>query len=308
MIVAVSLNPALDVTYRLDSPLEIGGTNRVADVAIRPGGKALNVARVLQQLDCAVRVVAPLGGQAGDSLSREAARHGIDGAWVAVAGQTRRTVVVWETASGVATTLSEPGPLLTTAEWCDIASAVQRLMPADALVISGSVSPGLPADAIAQLVGIGRSSATPVVVDTSSGALSAAIDAGAGIVKPNRDELSALLGRAVGGTTNDIVRAADELRAGRGVAVVASDGPSGLIALTPNGRWRARPPLIHGANATGAGDACVAGLVAATLDGEGWPKVVRLAAALGAAAARQPVAGEVGDYHDLYTATHVEEL
>lgn len=308
MIVAVSLNPALDVTYRLESPLVIGGTNRVGDVASRPGGKALNVARVLQQLGHSVRVVAPVGGQAGDSLRREAARHGVDGAWVDVAGETRRTVVTWESGSGVATTLNEPGSPLTTNEWNDIAAAVERLMPADALVISGSVAPGLPGDAILQLVGIGRSSATPVVVDTSSQALSAAIDAGAAIVKPNREELAALLGRAVGGTTNDLVTAAEELRDGRDVAVVASDGPSGLIAVTPHGRWRSRPPLIHGANATGAGDACVAGLVAATLDGDSWPKVVRLAAALGAAAARQPVAGEIGDYHDLYTATHVEEL
>ena len=308
MIVAISLNPALDVTYRLDSPLEIGGTNRVSNVAIRPGGKALNVARVLQHLHHSVRVVAPLGGPTGDLIRHEAAGHGLDGAWVEVASETRRTVVSWEAGSGVATTLSEPGSLLTTSEWYEISAAVQRLLPADMLVISGSVAPGLPDDAIAQLVGFGRSSGTRVVVDTSSPTLATVIEAGATIVKPNRGELVALLGRAVGGTSNDLVIAAEELRAGRGIAVVVSDGPSGLIAVTPTGRWRARPPLIHGANATGAGDACVAGLVAATLAGDGWPQVVRFAAALGAAAARQPVAGEVGDYQDLYTATHVEEL
>lgn len=308
MIVAVSLNPALDITYRLDTPLDVGGTNRVAEVTVRPGGKALNVARVLGELNRSVRVVAPAGGTTGTSMRREAVSCGIDGVWVPVAGQTRRTVVTWDRASGVATSLNEPGPEISGSEWNGLLGAVGRLMPADALVVSGSVSPGLPVDAVAQIVQIGNAAAIPVVVDTSSPTLLAAIDAGATIVKPNRDEIAGVLGRDVGATSADVVAAAEELRAGGRVCVVASDGPNGLVAVTPNGRWRAEPPRLGGVNATGAGDACVAGLVAAMLDGDDWPGVLRLSAALGAAAARRPVAGEVGDYGDLYAATHVEEL
>ena len=82
-------------------------------------------------------MVAPVGGHAGDEFRREATRYRLDGEWVAVAGETRRTVVTWDPGGGVATTLSEPGSLLSGNEWHEIAAAVERLWPADALVIAG---------------------------------------------------------------------------------------------------------------------------------------------------------------------------
>ena len=311
MIVCVSLNPALDVTYRLDAPLELGGTNRVADVALRPGGKGINVARVLGHVGKHARVVAPLGGATGERVRGEADRLGVDGAWVDVAAETRRTVVAWEVGSGVATTLSENGAPLTAGDWRGIVAAVEELLPADAVVVSGSVPAGLPPDAIAQITHLASASGALVVVDTASPTLGAAIDAGASIVKPNRDELSSLLARSIGRSVRDLADAAHEFRAGRDVAVVASDGMCGLVAVTASGAWHAQPPAISTGNATGAGDACVAGLVAATLDHAPWPSVIRRGAAFGAAAAREPVAGEVGDLADLdgvESATLVEEL
>ena len=308
MIVCVSLNPALDVTYRLDAPLELGGTNRVADVAMRPGGKSVNVARVLGQLGQAARVVAPLGGPTGERLRCEAERFGVDGVWVDVLAETRRTVVAWEAGSGVATTLSEHGASLTTDDWRAIVTAVESVLPAAAVVVSGSVPVGLPDDAIAQITDLARRSGARVVVDTSSPTIGAAIEAGASIVKPNRDELVALLGRPIGQRVGDLADAAAELRAGRDVAVIASDGMRGLVAVTPDAARRAQPPAITGGNGTGAGDACVAGLVAAIVDDAPWRDVLRRGAAVGAAAAREPVAGEVGDFDGLYAATLVEEL
>jgi hypothetical protein len=49
MIVTVTLNPAIDVTYRLPR-LTVGEVHRVAEVTTRLGGKGVNLARVLHQL------------------------------------------------------------------------------------------------------------------------------------------------------------------------------------------------------------------------------------------------------------------
>jgi tagatose 6-phosphate kinase len=308
VIVAVALNPALDVTYRMVGPLAFGATNRVASVEQRPGGKALNVARVLGQLGHPARVVAALGGMTGDVVADLAKRLGIDGAWVTVSGETRRTVLAWDEVSGVATSLNEPGAPLSPGEWRSIVATVGELLPADAVVVSGSTAPGIPGNGIAELAALARRSGSPTIFDTSAAALQAAIDARATVVKPNRDELVEILERPIGNSLESVADAATELRAGRDVAVVASDGERGLVAVTAAGRWRAKAPAIARANATGAGDACVAGIAAGLAAGAPWAQRLRLAAALGAAAARQHVAGEVGDYEDVYNATTVEEL
>src|SRR5918995_863534 len=96
VILAVALNPALDLTYELDVPLRVGRVNRVTAVHVRPGGKALNVARVLVRDGRAVMIVGPCGGATGQSLVSSAAAYDVNARWVPIAGETRRTLAVWE--------------------------------------------------------------------------------------------------------------------------------------------------------------------------------------------------------------------
>jgi len=76
-------------------------------------------------------------------------------------------------------------------------------------------------------------------------------------------------------------------------AVVVSDGPRGLYADTPDGRWRAVPAEVVGGNPTGAGDAVVAALALGVVSGWDWPRALVEAAALSAAAVGHPVAGRI---------------
>lgn len=302
MILAVALNPALDITYELDGPLAVGRTNRVARSRTRPGGKALNVARVLRQLGRAVVVVAPAGGATGEELRAAAAVHDLEVRWTAVAGPTRRTVAVWDRSAAEVTPLNEPGAPLTADEWRSLTAAVAGTGPVDAVVLSGSLPPGVPDDAYATLVRAAAERGAATFLDTDGRGLLPGVRAHPTAVKPNRDEL-----RAVSGDDLDLPAAARRLRDLGAGAVVASDGPRGLFAATPDGDWVARPPAVAGGNPTGAGDACVAGLVAATLDGRPWPERLRWGAALGAAAVAAPAAGEFEpeDFQRLLAATAV---
>ncbi|MYQ47787.1 1-phosphofructokinase, partial [Streptomyces sp. SID4985] len=75
-------------------------------------------------------------------------------------------------------------------------------------------------------------------------------------------------------------------------AVVASLGPEGLLAVTPEGHWRATPPAPLRGNPTGAGDAAVAGLLSGLVEHLPWPDRLTRAVALSAAAVLAPAAGE----------------
>ncbi|GAA4632375.1 1-phosphofructokinase family hexose kinase [Actinoallomurus vinaceus] len=269
MIVTVTPNLALDVTYELPELLP-GETHRVENVHARAGGKGVNVARVLHTLGHDVLVIGLAGGATGTALRADLDAAGLAHDLVPIAGETRRTVTV--VAGGDATLLNEPGPTITPEEW---AALEARIPDADVVVISGSLPPGVPADAVARLA----RRDVPVIVDTSGEPLRHAAPY-AWAVKPNADELAELTG------TDDPVAAARSLGA---PAVVVSLGAEGLLAVVGDDVHRAAPPQVVSGNPTGAGDAVVAALAAGI--GSPWPSLLKDAAALSAAAVLAPVAG-----------------
>jgi tagatose 6-phosphate kinase len=309
MFLAVALNPALDVTYEVPR-LDPGATHRVGRPRVRAGGKGVNVARVLHAVGETAHVIGFAGGRAGQAVEEELTAAGVAATLVPVAGETRHTVTVVETAIGVATLLTEPGPTVTTAEWRDFADRFSDLARmARAVVLAGSLPPGLPADAYAVLIrAAGQadrsdwsdwSDRAPVLLDADGPALREGARAGPAIVKPNADELAAATGHADPGLGAAALR---ELGAG---AVVVSAGAAGMTAVTKAGAWRVSSPEPVVGNPTGAGDAAVAALARGMAAGsaqpdrhEFWPDLLRDAVALSAAAVAAPVAGQID--HDTY--------
>ncbi|MDH6228839.1 1-phosphofructokinase family hexose kinase [Streptomyces sp. MJP52] len=287
MILTVTLNAALDVTYGVDA-LRPRTSHRVGTTHRRAGGKGVNVARVLAARGYGATVTGLVGGPTGallrDDLRTVANLHD---ELVAVSGTSRQTVTVVSRDDGDATVFNERGPHVAPREWrtfTDRFASLVRDVPVVALC--GSLPPGLPSDAYARLVRIAARAGALTVLDTGGPPLLAALDAGPDVVKPNAAELAAATG------CEDVVVAARRLRALGARAVVVSSGPDGLHALTPDGGWRAAPPERLAGNPTGAGDACVAALAAGLADGRRWPDVLREAVALSAAAVPCPVAGD----------------
>lgn len=298
MILTVTLNTALDITYRVRS-LRPHASHRVSEVTERPGGKGVNVARVLAALGYEVTVTGFTGGATGRVVQEKlAAVPGVVDALVPVSGATRRTVAVVDDRSGDTTQLNEPGPTITPSEWSAFLAAYDDLLPAaSAVALCGSLPPGVPVGAYAGLVRTARSFAVPVLLDTSGEALRRGVAARPDIIKPNADELAELTG------SHDPLRATQDARRRGAGAVVASLGPEGLLALTREGRWRATPPTPVRGNPTGAGDAAVAGLLSGLVEHLPWPTRLTRATALAAATVQTPVAGEFdrGVYEELLT-------
>lgn len=314
MIVTVTLNPAVDVTYVVDR-LVPGEVHRVREVVEHPGGKGINVARVLHQLGRPVTATGLLGGAVGDQIEAALDDLGLPARFARLTdGATRRCVTVVDTAgdetvgnvvnnivhdivddpvgstdtivNNRATVLNEPGPLITPAGWTD---AQQQMSAATAgasvVVMSGSLPRGVPPTAYADLA----ASNTPhrCLVDASGPGLLSAAAAGVGVLKPNAEELRDATGHA-----DPVDGARTLLDAGAG-AVVVTLGRAGMIAVTGDQVWRAHQPEHLVGNPTGAGDAAAAALAAGLAAGQAWPDMLREAVAWSAAAVPVAYAGEV---------------
>jgi tagatose 6-phosphate kinase len=296
MILVVSLNPALDVTHHVDG-VDWSGVNRPGQVRARPGGKGLNVAQALLALGCDALVLGLAGGVTGDVVRAGLAEAGVAARFAGIAGETRRTFAVVDTARHETALFNEPGPAVSESEWSAVIVMYQEaLAGSSAVVLSGSLPGGLPEDSYAVLAARAAAAGVPVVLDADGPALLRGATAGPAIVKPNRAELERTVGRplpAPGGTGRAaIAGAAGELRAAGAQAVVVSLGGDGLLAVTGEGTWHAAPPALAAGNPTGAGDAVVAGLARGLAHGTPWPERLRQATALGTAAAAAPAAGQ----------------
>lgn len=284
MILTVTLNLALDITYHLGA-IRWGQTNTVEEVAERAGGKGVNVARVLHTLGEEVAVTGLVGGGPGEAARAELAQAGIRDCSVAVAAPSRRTIMVVEP-DGAATGFSEAGGPITSDEWQRFLVRYRDLIAgADAVVLSGSLPRGVPDDAYARLTRLAARKEIPVLLDAGGAALAHGVAAAPAIVKVNAEELASIE------PGEDRQRAARAVAARGPEAVVVSEGPAGMLAVTRRGLWHAAPPTELVGNPTGAGDAAAAALIAGALAGTEWPDRLADAVALSAAAVCAPHAG-----------------
>ncbi len=319
MILVACLNPALDITHEV-AAVDWAGINRPATVHDRPGGKGLNVARTLHALGMDVLVTGLAGGITGAGVAAALGVLGVRAAFTPVAGETRRTFTVVDGRRGTAA-FHEAGPAVSAAEFAAFLATYQAMLAgADAVVLSGSLPPGLPDGTYATLVEAAGAAGVPAVLDAHGEALRLGAAAGPAIVKPNLSELEALAGRSLlagagagQAPVADLAAVADaagELCAAGAGAVVVTAGPDGLLAVTGDGGWRARPAAAVAGNATGAGDAVAAALAHGLVLGRPWDERLRHAVALGAATAAAPVAGEFRgeDYLGTLGAVTVEHV
>lgn len=262
--VTVTCNPAVDHTLSIPN-FTAGAVNRVAHERCHPGGKGVNVAAALADAGHRVAVTGFLGRDNAAPFTAMFAAHGIADAFVRLDGATRTGIKIADPARHLTTDINFPGLSPSAADLAELSARLDRLY-ARIVVLAGSLPPGVEPAFYGQLtealVGRGRR----VVVDTSGEPLRKALAARPHVVKPNQHELETLLGRPLDGLAA-IIAAARELIAGGVEEVVVSMGKDGACFVGRGDVVVARPPAVTVASTVGAGDAMVAGLVAAELEG-----------------------------------------
>lgn len=261
MIVTLTLNPSLDRTIEVDR-LVRGTMTRAASVRLDPGGKGVNVSRALLANQVPSVAVVPVGGPDGEQLVRLLEADAIPHRAVRVAGRTRSNVTIAEP-DGVVTKLNEPGEPLSGAELDAVADAVLgETESASWVVACGSLPPGVPAGIYAQMCEFFTRAGVRVAVDASGPALPVAVEANPILIKPNREELAEAVGWPVG-SLGDVVEAAGQLRRRGAGTVLASLGADGAVLVEEDGVTVGEAPVTGARSTVGAGDALLAGFLAA---------------------------------------------
>ena len=265
MIVTCTPNPSLDRTLEVDR-LRRGQVQRLTAARVHPGGKGVNVARALHRNGHAVHAVVPIGGPEGDHFAALLRAVGVPMTTVAIDASIRVNVTVTE-ADGTTTKLNAEGAPLTP-------DARQRLWSVTVGVADGhgwvagcgSLPPGAGDDFYADLVERGRAAGCRTAIDASGPALAEAVAAGPSLIKPNYHELSELTGAPLT-TFGDAVDAAQNL-CDRGVgAVLVSLGVDGALLVTASDVWYGDSAPVTVRSTVGAGDALLAGFLAAGASG-----------------------------------------
>ena len=280
MIVTVTPNPSVDRTLRIPT-LTRGEVIRALSATAEAGGKGINVSRALATQGHPTTAVVPLS-EASAAVMQALLRGAAPLEVVPIAGDIRVNVSVVEDDATV-TKLNEPGPRLGDDEVNELLRRTAVLGAGASWVVGcGSLPPGAPADFYSQLAQVAPAGAR-VAIDADGPALRAAIGQKIALVKPNHSELEGLVGRSLP-TLGDVVEAADELLA-RGVeGVLVSLGPDGAVLVDRTGAHHAEARIADVLNPVGAGDALLAGYLAAGAGGD----ALGIAVAWSVAACRSP--------------------
>ncbi|MFQ3787962.1 1-phosphofructokinase [Halomonas sp. A29] len=311
-VLTLTLNPALDLSVSLER-LVPGKVNRTRETHLTAAGKGVNVARVLADLGHDVTVSGFLGADNDGPFLRAFEAMEVEDAFLRVPGETRINAKLAE-ADGRVTDINGPGTAIDATAWQRLLDGLDtrigdpRRRP-DAVVIAGSLPPGVTPGNLAELTARLREAGLPVWVDTSGEALTQAIHARPTGVKPNEQELATWAGNTLDTSESRLAAALRLYAAGIEEAVVSA-GPAGVLWVSHRGAWQAMPPRLTVASTVGAGDTLLAALLHGVLSGHPPDQALRLATALSAESVRHLGVGNLhaDDFPQLQQQTRVRRL
>ena len=293
MIITVTPNAALDKTIQVPS-LQIGMRHRGAHGFVAPGGKGINVARALLLLQQPVIATGLAGGETGARIQRELDAEGILNDFAQIAGESRSSTVLIDPTTGNQTEIIENGPSVTAAE---LEALLERLeyvaRDASIIVLAGSLPRDVPegwyADAIKRL----RRTGAEIVLDSEGEPLRLGIAAEPHLVAPNQREAEELVGHEFSGDA-DLMDALDAIADMGARSVLITNETGAWALLRENGqerRLRVSVPRVEALSSVGAGDALLAGYLAARRRDAAPEEALRQGVACGTASTLVPGAG-----------------
>lgn len=287
MIATVTLNPSLDETVTVEE-LVIDETNRWTSLRRDPGGKGINVSRVIHELGGETVAYGFIGGIDGETLKHLLRQQKVPFDFTPIREEIRTNFIITDLKTRRQTRIDAPGPYIYRDELDSLINKLINIRPQPSfLVFAGSVPPGIPDNIYQQLIEIARNNGIKTVLDSDGKWLKKGIKGKPNIIKPNLHEAEELLKTELRSETK-IVQAAKTLVSQDIEVVVISRGKDGLIVATDKEILKAVPPRVEIRSTVGAGDSAVAGLVLKLSQGYEIKEACRWAAAAGTAATLTP--------------------
>jgi tagatose 6-phosphate kinase len=318
LILAAGLTPAWQYVLKFDH-LNVGEVNRARHSQWFASGKAVNVGLALHHLGASATTLSYSGGATGELLEAEFASTKAQARWVKSATPTRVCTTLIDRASGHTTELVENSAPVSAAELqaFDEAFAAEAAS-AGVIVFSGSLPNGTPKDFYRRLLDRAASNcpalktdgSTKLVLDIRGPELLECLSRRPLLVKPNREELGATVGRRLG-TDADLLAAMREINSAGAEWVLVTSGPDAAWLTSASETWRVTPPQgIANVNPIGCGDCVAAGIAFGLSQGMPVTECVRLGQATAAANLEQMTSARfaANRVRELLTATNCERV
>ncbi|WP_462420697.1 1-phosphofructokinase [Salinicoccus sp. Marseille-QA3877] len=277
MIYTVTFNPSVDYIMRVDQFKE-GELNRTARTEKYPGGKGINVSRVLKELGANTTALGFTGGFTGDYIKSELDRRSILHDFIEVSGETRINVKL---KTSLESEINADGPKISDDKFKTLEEKLSRLRPEDHVIFAGSV-PGGHKDAYKRLAGRLYENGIPFSIDSEGEKLTSTLPFEPYLVKPNLFELEQMSGKALK-SVEEIRKAAESLLERGAQNVLVTLGGDGAMFVSAECAMKLTPPEGELVNSVGAGDSTVAGFI--SQHGKGVTEQVKYAVAAGSATA-----------------------
>lgn len=291
MILTITINPAIDTRYFVDN-YATDGVFRPTKTLKEPGGKGLNVTKVLKQLGADVTASGIVGGFNGDWLKQQLAIMNIQHALFDVAGETRICIAIINNQSGATSEILEPGEPISKEAKNNFIQHYTKLLDNNKIVtFSGSLLQGLPSSYYAKLIEIANKKELTTLLDSSGASLVAGLTAKPFLIKPNQDEISAILNRSIN-TLDEVIAGAKTLQQMGAQNVMVSLGGDGCVFVGER-ILKVDIPAIKISNAVGSGDASIAGFAKGLSDGLSLAETLKLSMACGMSNAQSMATGRI---------------
>ncbi|MFF2449678.1 tagatose-6-phosphate kinase [Neobacillus sp. NPDC058068] len=281
MILAVTMNPSVDISYPIHE-FKLDDVNRVETVRKTAGGKGLNVARIISQMEEKVLATGVLGGTIGEYIVQELTKSDIENDFLRINQESRNCIAILH--DGKQTEILESGPTLTADEGAAFLEKYESLLSEVSLVtISGSLPKGLQMNFYQQMLEISHEKGIPVIVDSSGESLRQVLlhKEKPFAIKPNITELSQLLRMEVKQTIGSLKHVLNNELFNGIEWIVVSMGKDGAFVRHGEDYFRITIPKIDVINPVGSGDATVAGLAVALSRNQSVETVLKTAMTTG---------------------------
>lgn len=293
MITTVTLNVSVDKAYHIKGSVVPGSVTRVQKCVNSAGGKGLNVSRIIDFCGEEVLATGFAGGFNGAYVEAMLKEDGIQSRFTKTKAETRSCINILAE-DETSTEYLEPGAEVTNEEVEQFLKDFDQIIEeSDFITMSGSVPAGVSKDIYATLVKMIKGKGKHVILDTSGDYLKEGIKAGPTMVKPNDEELEALLGKKIENIYQTI-DAAKELREKYAIGyVVVSLGGDGAVVVCEEGIFHGKPPKLKAVNTVGCGDSMVGAFAVALKQKRTIKDALSYAIAVSAANAINPETGHI---------------
>lgn len=282
MIYTCTITPSIDYTTYL-TEFESGKLNRSDEVYYYPGGKGINVSRVLNRLEVESTAIAFAGGFTGSYIEQFLLNENIKTEFIPIPEITRINVKI---KSGVETELNGPSPTLLDEHLTRLLKKVHQMVKGDWFVLAGRLPDSISSSFFEEIAMYCRINGIHFVLDTSGPALKELVRQKPVLIKPNLEELGELFDTHI--TTSQEAAKYARLLINQGVEhVIVSMGGEGAVMVTKELDIVARVPNKKVVNTVGSGDSLVSGFIASYIKDQNPIKAFQYGVASGSATAFQ---------------------